>query len=459
MLNIIRTNSQTFRELFALSIPVIISQGAFAVMIFTDRYFMSQISPTHMAAAMGGGVTSFFSISLFIGILSYANALVAQYYGGGQREKCPRVVTQGLILCLLFIPLLMVIAFVVSDIFVLMGHETFQAELEKTYFLLLMACAIFTLCKTCMGSYFSGIGRTKVVMVADTLGVALNIPLSYLLIFGKLGFPEMGIVGAGIGTIISTFFSLAIFAFFYWHKSHRELFNVAQSFVYDGAIIRRYVKLGLPSGIEMFLNMAAFNLFLLLFQSYGIAAAASAAIVFNWDILSFIPMIGLNIAIISLSGRFIGAGEMDKTQQVMAAGFVLGIGYSAILAVLFLFYREPLVGIFISPGANYDEIKALSNFMMIGLSSYVMADAIILVASGILRGAGDTRWLMIASVSLHWLMLIGQFIVIKVLNYGPKVVWTVFVAMIITIAVVYVLRLRGQKWRDPKVLSAMLAQT
>ena len=93
---------------------MVVSQGAFAVMIFTDRYFMSLISPTHMAASLGGGVASFFCMSLFIGILSYANALVAQYYGKKELEKCTRVVTQGLVLCLGFVPTLLVIGYFVG---------------------------------------------------------------------------------------------------------------------------------------------------------------------------------------------------------------------------------------------------------------------------------------------------------------------------------------------------------
>ena len=91
-------DSQTLKTLLLMSVPMIISQGAFAVMIFTDRYFLAQLSPAHMAAAMGGGVAWYFSFSLFQGILSYANALVAQYLGAGQPGKCARAVTQGLIL-------------------------------------------------------------------------------------------------------------------------------------------------------------------------------------------------------------------------------------------------------------------------------------------------------------------------------------------------------------------------
>jgi MATE family, multidrug efflux pump len=454
----LKIDRKTLNELVVIAIPMVVSQGAFTAMVFTDRYFMSQISPTHMAAALGGGVASFFCFSFFTGVLSYANALVAQYYGSGQWSKCTRVVTQSLLLVLFCLPLLLLAGWSVGHIFSAMGHDQAQEQLERAYFHILMWGSPIALVKICLASYFTGIGRTKVVMVAETLGVALNIPLSYVLIFGKAGMPEIGIVGAGVGTIISTLFTICLFAYFYFHRSHRLQFNVAESFVIDRGIIKRHLRLGLPSGIEMFLNIAAFNLFLLMFQSYGVTEGASAAIVFNWDMVSFVPLMGINIALMSLIGRCVGAQDMTKVNNTVAAGFLLGLGYSGILAIAFVLLRDPLIDVFISPGPSYQPIHELSAYMMVGLACYVMADAILLISSAVLRGAGDTQWLMITSVTLHWVMLVVQYVVIKVLNYGPRASWIVFVCMILAMAAVFLVRLMGQKWRHPDALRQVLAE-
>ena len=96
--------------------------------------------------------------------------------------------------------------------------------------------------------------------------------------------------------------------------------------------------------------------------------------------------------------------------------------------------------------------------MMIGLSSYVMADAVILVSGGVLRGAGDTRWLMVASVSLHWAMLVAQFFIIRVFGFSPEVSWIAFCVLVLAIALVYALRLKGGRWRDPEVLERVMAE-
>jgi len=437
---------------------MVVSQGTFAVMIFTDRYFMSQIDPAHMAAALGGGVASFFSFCFFIGLFSYANAMVAQYLGAGEPEKCPKVVTQGFVMTVMSLPFLTLITFLVAGIFAGMGHEPEQVELERTYYLILMSGVLFSLAKVCISSYFAGIGRTHVVMICDVFGMVINVPLSYVMVFGKLGLPALGIVGAGISTVIASVLALLLYVAFYLHKEHRDKFSVTQSFVLDTKILKRFWRLGFPSGLEMFLNVAAFNLFLLMFQSYGVTEGAAAAIVFNWDILSFVPMIGFNVAIISLIGRFVGARDMARADEVITAGFTIALAYSAVLAVVYITFRYPLVEVFAPPSGDFTAIRELSVFMMVGLSSYVMADAVILVSGGVLRGAGDTRWLMVASVTLHWAMLVAQFFIIRVLELSPRVSWVFLCALVLAIALAYALRLRSGRWRDPDALERVMAE-
>ena len=446
----------TLFELARIALPMVVSQGTFAVMIFTDRYFMSQIDSVHMAAALGGGVAAFFSFCFFTGLLSYANALTAQYLGAGELGKCSKVVTQGIVITVMCSPALVLITYLVSGIFENVGHDSAQVELEKTYYTILMLGVIVTLTKTCLSSYFAGIGRTRVVMICDVCGLIFNVPLCYVMVFGKLGLPELGIVGAGISTIIASFFACLLFFLFYFEREHRVKFFVMNSFHIEWGVLRRFWRLGFPSGLELFLNVAAFNLFLLMFQGYGVVEGASAAIVFNWDLLSFVPMIGLNIGVISLIGRFVGANDMARTDEVMSAAFFLGIFYSAILAILYISFRFPLVEVFSPPEGDFSEIRSLSAFMMIGLSSYVMADAIIIISGGVLRGAGDTRWLMYTSVGLHWAMLIAQYYVILVWQFGPQVSWLTFCAMIFAIAIVYVWRLQSGVWRDPEKLRLVM---
>ena len=448
----------TLRELLRLSLPMVVSQGTFAVMIFTDRWFMAQIDATHIAASMGGGVAAMFCMSLFMGVISYGNALVAQYYGSGQMDKCPRGVTQALVIVLCSAPMLFLLGFSGSGAFELLGHDPAQVPLEQAYFQVLMYGAAMHLGKAAFASYFAGIGRTQVIMVTDVLSIMVNVPLSWALIFGHGPWPALGIVGAGLGTVIAMAFSIAIYLCFYLTKSHRLQFAVGQSLHFDRGIMRRYLRLGMPSGIEAFMNSATFNLFLLMFQAYGVVEGASMAIVFNWDMLSFIPMTGLNIGVMTLIGRFVGAGDMARANQVISSGFIVALGYSGLLAILFLLFRTNLIDVFATNDANFDEIRTLASAMMVGLVTYMMADAVILISGGALRGAGDTRWIMITSTSLHWLMLVAQYFVISVWKLPPLVSWWVFVAMLLSIAGCFSWRLLGGRWRQPERLARVMQE-
>ena len=449
---------KTLNELFRLALPMVVSQGALALMFFADRFFLSRISPVHVAAALGGGVSFWVCLCFFNGIAAYGNALVAQYFGRKEMGNCPRVVTQGVVLSLAAQPLLLALSWSVLDVFVWMGHAPEQVALEQPYFLTLVGGGLLFLIKTVLASYFSGIGRTRVVMIADVIGVIVNIPLSYALIFGRVGLPELGIVGAALGTVIAAGLTIVVYLAFYFNAIHAERFKVRESFVYAPGIMRRYLRLGLPSGLEVFIGMGTFNVFLLLFQSYGIAEGAAMAIVFNWDMLSFVPLMGLNIALMSMVGRTVGAGDMSRTNEVIASGFVIGVGYSGFLGLLFIFFREPLLMVFATPGMDFSPILAIGAPMMVGMATYVVADSLVLVCSGVLRGAGDTHWLMVASVTIHILMLIVQILVIVVWELGPLTSWGVFVATLILNALIYLRRALSSRWRAPERLARVMAE-
>ena len=182
------------------------------------------------------------------------------------------------------------------------------------------------------------------------------------------------------------------------------------------------------------------------------------SIVFNWAMLSFVPLIGFNIGVMSLIGRFVGQGDMQRTNQVISSGLILALGYSGTLAVLFLVFRVDLVAFFATPDEYFDEILVLASTMFFGLVTYMMADALILICGGALRGAGDTRWLMLTSTSVHIIMLIVQYFIIMVYDFGPMTSWWIFVAMILVLAALYLARLLGDRWRQPERLARVMAE-
>jgi MATE family multidrug resistance protein len=169
-------------------------------------------------------------------------------------------------------------------------------------------------------------------------------------------------------------------------------------------------------------------------------------------------MIGLHIGVISLIGRYVGAGDLSRANAVIAAGFRIAFAYAGLLGIIFILFRVELIAVFARSGADFTEIIELGSFMMVGLACYVLADATVLVAGGALRGAGDTRWLMTVSIALHWLMVIAQYVIIEVYDAGPRLSWVAFVIMLISLALAFLGRLLGGVWRHPERLARLMLE-
>ncbi|MCG8480730.1 MAG: hypothetical protein MI724_16675, partial [Spirochaetales bacterium] len=177
----------SLRELFGVALPMVASQASETIMLFVDRLFLSRLGSLHLAASMSGGLSSFVFVSLFAGIVGYTNALVAQYYGAKRRERCVATTVQGLWLSIFFLPGVVAMIPMGRLVFVAAGHSVEQIDLGFTYYRLLMFGGIFVLVRQALVGFFLGIGRTRIVMIANVSGMAINIPLNYILIFGRLG--------------------------------------------------------------------------------------------------------------------------------------------------------------------------------------------------------------------------------------------------------------------------------
>lgn len=422
-------------------------------MMFADRLFLSWLGKAHISAAMSGGLSSFVFLSLFLGTVGYVNALSAQYYGANEEDYCVRTVTQGVRLSFLFYPLALLFIPLVGKYFQYSGHAPEQIELETIYFRILMLGGFFSMIRTVFAGFFLGIGKTRTVMFANLAGMLINIPINYVLIFGKLGFPEMGIAGAAIGTLTGSFLiSLILFISFLRHKIYRE-HRETELWRFNKFITGKLLRYGIPAGIEMFLNVFAFNLFVQMMHSYSEDVAASVTITFNYDMVAFIPMLGLGFAITSLVGQKMGADDPEGALKVSHLAMKVGAIYGFSMVLLFVFMAGPLVNVFAGGLTESDgAVVALSKSMLRLASIYIMADVVQLVFSGTLRGAGDTKWVMYISVAMHWLLALMAWLMIKVFVLDPLVVWSGFICFVVLLGFTMFLRYRFGPWTKMRII-------
>jgi MATE family multidrug resistance protein len=329
-----------------------------------------------------------------------------------------------------------------------------QLGYQIEYFNILIYGAIIGLIRTALTSYFSGIGKTKIVMFSMITTMLVNVFMNYILIFGKFGIPAMGIRGAAIGTLTGGFVGILILFAAYFGKKNRLEFHVMKSFRYYGQIMKKLLKFGYPPGLEFMLNLFAFNLMILIFHSMGNATATATTIMFNWDNVSYIPLVGIEIAVTSLVGRYMGARKVDVADKVARSAFITGAMYSAVILILFVFFPDQLVQVFkpINASATFDQAAPLAVFMLRVAALYVLIEAAIATFVGVLRGAGDTRWSMIASVILHYIMVGSLYLVIKVIGMDARYGWLVVVFIFMMFSVVFYLRYRGGKWKKIRMV-------
>ncbi|HLP15018.1 MAG TPA: MATE family efflux transporter [Bacteroidota bacterium] len=442
------------REVFALAIPMIISSACDGVMTFTDRLFLARLGSDQMNAAMGGAVALQVLTFFFVGLTGYTTALVAQYFGASEKHSTTVAAFQAIIITVCAWPIVVAARPLAAVYFHFMHLPVSQIGYQFEYLNILAWGSLFSLLRYTLACYFTGIGKTKVVMVATITAMSVNVVLDYVLIFGKLGFPSMGVAGAAIATVIGSVCAVVMLAVAYVSPMNRKEFSVMRSFHFDAAIMRKLLYFGYPAGLEFFLNLMAFSAMVSFFHSQGTMVATATTILFNWDMVSFIPLIGIEIGVTSLVGRYMGAGEPEIAYRSAISGIKTGIFYSVVILMLFLFATEILVRVF-SPEASSAVFEAsvpLAVTMLRIAAAYVLLEAVLVALVGALRGAGDTHFTMVASVAAHWTFVPILYVSFNVFHLSAVTGWALLVVFFLVFCVVLIARFFGGKWKSIRVV-------
>lgn len=440
-------------EMLAVALPMVVSLSCDTVMTFTDRWFLSRVDVNLMNAAFAGGVSAFVVQTFFIGLIGYTTALVAQEYGAGHPERCRRAGVQALWVALLAWPLLLLCIPLAHWLFPRLGLPAEQVPPLLVFFDLLVGGSVLGLARGALSGYFSGLGRTRVVMVASLAAMVSNVGLSWVLIFGRFGLPALGIVGAAIGTLCASGIALGILLAAWFRLPGPRVKERRDAWRIDPGLMGELLRKGTPSGAEFILNMSAFQCMILLFQRQGADSATAATIVFNWDMVSFVPLVGIEIGTTSLVGRYIGARQFAAVRRALGSGMRLGWTFSAVVLAAFLLFPGVLVNVFRpeTSSALFEGARGLSVNMVRIASVYIGVEAVLLVYAGALRGSGDTFWVMGAMVAMHWTLVAAQWVTLEVLHLGSLAAWGVLVVSFLFFPLVLGLRWRRGLWRTRPV--------
>ncbi len=330
-------------------------------------------------------------------------------------------------------------------------------ELEIDYFVILMFGGAALPLNGALSSFFSGRGKTRVVMWGNVAGNAANAALAYVLIFGKLGFPEMGIRGAGIATAITAFIPPIYWACIFLAPRYQQSYQTRKAFGWDRRLFAMLLRFGVPAGVQFFLDVASFTVFILLVGRLGEAELAAANIVLSIEMLSFLPMVGMSLATATLVGEYIGRGNLQAAERSVYSALKLALAYMGLLAVLYVVVPEFFLELFryrSDHDSGYEKIVETGVILLRLIAAYTLFDTLFIVFSGGLRGAGDTRFAMLAQIVAAWVLFVPPvYLVIQVLHMGIFTAWSWALVYVMVLGTVFWLRFRSGYWKTIHMVS------
>jgi MATE family multidrug resistance protein len=437
-----------------LAFPLIVSTGSWSVMHFVDRMFLFYCSTETMAAAMPAGMLHFTLLCFPLGVAMYVNTFVAQYHGAGRPERIGLAVWQGVRIGIFAAPLFLATIPLAPAIFRAVGHDPAIASFEVIYYQVLTFGAGGMLISHAMATFFTGRGQTCVVMVVDCSAMVLNVALDYVWIFGHLGFPALGIEGAGWATVVSLWFKVFVYWWLITRPVHREKYQLAAGRRFDAELLRRILRYGGPNGLQLLVEVGAFSLFILLVGRLGATAMAATTLAFNVNSVAFVPMFGLGIAITTMVGQQLGKGRPDMAAQATWTAFRIALVYFGTMALLYVlvpswFLMGHKLGA--SP-EEFDGIRRLTVVLLRFVAAYCLFDAALITFVSAIKGAGDTRFVLLVSFVTAPLPVAVSLAGLAWFGGGLIWCWAVITGWICSLGLIYFARFRQGRWRQMRVI-------
>ncbi|MCX8139463.1 MAG: MATE family efflux transporter [Gemmataceae bacterium] len=398
------------RELGALALPLVLSQSFATLQVTVDRVLLSRHDPREVAAAFPAMMIFWLALGLGQGTVGYVTTFVAQYWGAGRPERVGIAVGQGLSLALLGGLVFPLLEPVLEAAAWWGAAEEDVWELERVYLRYLSYAALPMLVVAAVSGYFSGLGRTWVVLGMDLAGTVVNAVLGWVLIFGRWGFAEMGIAGAGVSTVVGAWVSAGVGLAWMLRKAERQRFGTGRCWQVEPDVLLRLLRYGFPAGVQLFLDALAFTIFTLLVGRLGVAAMAATSVAVTLNMLAFLPMLGLGQAVGILVGQRLGANQPQQAEAVVWLGLRWMLAYMGLIATLYVTCPTLLVAAFApaeeTAAARFAEAAHLVPGLLLGVALYSLADAANVTFAAALRGAGDTRFVAGVTFGLAWPVMV-----------------------------------------------------
>lgn len=445
------------REVLTMAWPIVLGSLSFTFMQFVDQYMVSWLGIEALAAVGSSGIWAATMAFFFVGVAGCVSTFVAQSLGRGDPENCSSFTWQGIYVSLAAGMVAVCIWPVSPFLFAAMGHSSEVTRLEVIYFQIRLFGYIFIGWQAALAAFFQATNKPVIPMCVALVANVVNVILDYGLIFGHFGMPEWGIGGAAAATVIALIIQVVLLQWIFMSDAVHAKYRSRTTFRFDLRKAKDLVKIGWPSGMSGVLDIASWAVFIsFIVGQFGTTQLAAQNAAINFMHLQFLPAVGLSHAVTPIVGHWIGRGNYAVARARTYTAVKIGIVYMLVVGAVLATFGNELIGVF----SDDPEVRAVGHMLLIFAAIFAGFDAISIVITGALRGAGDTRFIMVA-------LLIGSYGVSLPLAYffavilGLKAIgaWIGATIYIILLSGVFLARFKGTTWEKIQIFSPPIPES
>ena len=395
-----------FRATLALAWPLILTNLSQIALATTDVIMMGWLGPEFLAAGALGANLNFAFLIFGIGLVTATAPMIAIELGRNRHSvrDVRRSVRQGFWAAIAFAVPVWFILWQADWILLALGQEQHLAKGAASYLHTFQWSILPFLLYIVLRNFVSALERPMVALWISAAAIVVNAFLVWVLMFGKLGFPALGLPGAGIGTTLTNIFMAGgLVALIYADRRFRRYQLLGRFWRPDWARFREVWRIGLPIALTLGFEVTIFNAAVFLMGLIGADAIAAHSIAIQIASVAFMVPLGLGMAATVRVGLAFGAGDIAGVGRSGWTAYAMAIGYACCTAAAMLLFGRELVGVFLdldTPTNNYVVDLAVSFLVFAGI--FQLADSGQAAASGMLRGLGDTRVPMIFAAIGYW---------------------------------------------------------
>lgn len=432
--------------ILALALPIIGGMVSQNVLNLVDTLMVGRVGATALAAVGLGGFVTFLANAFVTGMAAGVQAMVSRRQGEGRLDETAVPLNGGLVLVVLITVPMSVVLILLTPFFMrLLTSDPEVAAIGIPYVQVRLIGMLAVGANFAFRGYWNGISRSGMYLQTLLIMHACNVGFSYVLIFGKLGAPELGATGAGIGTTIATFIGTAYY--FYLGRRHAHEAGFLRG-VPSMATMRTMLRLSVPSGVQTVFFAGGFVMLFTIIGRVGTDELAAASVLITMMLVAILPGLALGLSAASLVGQALGRGDKQDAVRwgwdvVRVAAVIMGV-----LGLPMLLFPETLLAPFFKKDAPL--LLATAPLMLFG--GTIIIDAMGMVLLNAMMGAGATRTAMVVSISMQWaLFLPAAYLVGPVLGFGLLGIWVAQISYrSLQACLLAVLWQRGT-WADIKV--------